>query len=74
MEEVTVTKNEKYEGIVTIDGEKFDTANFSEIAKSQLNNILFVNEQILQKQNEIAVADSARIMYKSVLKTELQNS
>ena len=59
------------DNVITLDGKNFHVANFSEEAKSQLDNLQFVNEQIMQKNNELQIADSARIMYASVLKKEL---
>ena len=59
------------ETVVTLDGRDFKLENLSAVAKSELENIQFVNEMILQKNNELQIADSARIVYTSVLKTEL---
>ena len=56
---------------VTIDGKKFDKAKLSTVAQNQLDNLKFVNEQIMQKNNELQIADSARVVYASVLKSEL---
>jgi hypothetical protein len=61
----------KEDDVITIDGKEFDAASLSEQAKVQLYNLKFVNEQILQKNNELQIADSARIMYISVLNEEL---
>ena len=57
--------------VMTIDGKEFDISSLSEQAKAQLDNLQFVNEQILQRNNELQIADSARIMYRSVLDKEL---
>ena len=62
------------EKIVTIDGKDFDFKNLSRQAKARLDDLQFVNEQILQKNNELQIADSARIMYLSVLMEELNKS
>ena len=59
------------DNVITIDGKEFDATSLSEKAKAQLDNLQFVNEQILQKNNELQIADSARIMYISVLNEEL---
>ena len=56
---------------ITIDDKEYRTSDLSEEAKAQLVNLQFINEQILQKNNELQVSDSARILYKSALKTEL---
>ena len=56
---------------ITIDGKKFDKAKLSNVAQSQLGSLKFVNEQIMQKNNELQIADSARVVYAAVLKSEL---
>jgi hypothetical protein len=66
---VEETTNE--DNLITIDGKEFSISSFSEQAKAQLDNLQFVKEQIMQKHNELQIADSARIMYISVLKKEL---
>ena len=57
---------------VTIDGREFDLTNASEEAKAQLSNLQFVNEQILQRNNELQIALTAKLAYSSALKRELQ--
>ena len=59
------------DNVITIDGKEFNATSLNEQAKIQLDNLQFVNEQILQKNNELQIADSARIMYISVLNEEL---
>jgi len=56
---------------ITIDGQEFDLTNMSEEAKAQLNNLQFVNEQILQRNNELQIAQTAKIGYSRALKREL---
>ena len=56
---------------ITLDGRSFDASNLSKFARDNLDQLLFANKQILQKNNEIQIADTARIMYLSVLKLEL---
>ena len=48
---------------LTIDGVDYDLENLTENAKLQLVNIQFVDTQLLQLENEWAVADTARIGY-----------
>ena len=43
----------------------------SDNAKAQLGNIQFVDAQIQQLNNELAVSDTARIGYTNALKGEL---
>ena len=57
---------------ITIDGEEFDLRNASEEIKAQLNNLQFVNEQILQRNNELQIAETAKIGYSRALKRELE--
>ena len=56
---------------ITIDGQEFDLTNASEAAKAQLRNLQFVNEQILQRNNELQIAQTAKIGYSRALKREL---
>ena len=57
---------------VIINGEEFEISNPSDEAKAQLANIKFVDEQILQKNNEIQIAETAKIGYSRALKRELE--
>lgn len=57
--------------IVNVDGKEYSLDTFSEGARAQLENIQFVDEQIQQLNNELAVADTARIGYMNALKREL---
>ena len=56
---------------ITIDGQDYYLANASEEAKAQLRNLHFVNEQILQRNNELQIAQTAKIGYSRALKREL---
>lgn len=56
---------------ITENGDEIDTSNLSTQGKAQLANLHFVNAQITQKNNELQIADSARIVYSHVLKAEL---
>lgn len=60
--------------VITIDGAEYNSSNLTDLAKSHLYNLSFVNQEILQRNNELQIADSARIMYLSVLKTELSST
>ena len=57
---------------ITIDGEEFDLSNASLEAQAQLKNLQFVDEQILQRNNELQIAQTARIGYSRALKRELE--
>ena len=56
---------------IIIDDTEFDLTNANAEAKAQLVNIQFVNEQILQRNNELQIAETAKIGYSRALKREL---
>ena len=57
--------------MVTIDGIEYKLDDLSDNAKAQITNIQFVDLQLQQLSNELAVSDTARIGYTSALKNEL---
>ena len=57
---------------VTIDNIEYDLANASDEAKAHIANLQFVNEQILQRNNELQIAETAKIGYSRALKRELE--
>jgi hypothetical protein len=59
---------------ITVDDVEYDIESLSDPAKAQVSNIRFVDTQLLQLNNEWAVADTARIGYTNALKAELDNS
>jgi hypothetical protein len=62
------SKNDKS---ISIDGINYDLDKLSDAVKEQLANIQFVDAQIQQLHNELAVSDTARIGYTRALKAEL---
>ena len=68
-----MAKKEK-EQKVTVDDVEYSLDKLSENAKSQIINIQFVDNQIQQLRNELAVSDTARIGYANALKSELSKS
>ena len=56
---------------ITIDDVKYNLDELSDSVKTQLGNIQFVDAQLQQLNNELAVSDTARIGYTSALKGEL---
>ena len=56
---------------ITIDEVEYNLSDLSDNAKAQLANIRFVDAQIQQFNNELAVADTARIGYLDALKQEI---
>ena len=65
-----MAKNEKSDRI-TIDDVEYSLSDLSDNAKAQLANIQFVDAQLQQLNNELAVSDTARIGYTNALKGEL---
>ena len=59
---------------ITIDGQEYDVANASESVRIQLENLQFVNDQILQRNNELQIAETAKIGYSRALKREIEKS
>lgn len=64
----------KDSAVVTIDGKEFSLGDLSEAAKSQISNVQFVDGQILQLQNELAISSTARSGYLAALKVELSKN
>ena len=58
-------------GTVKLDDVEYDVSNPSEAVRAQLANINFVDELILQKNNELQVAQTAKIGYSRALRREL---
>ena len=56
---------------IKIDDTEYSIDELNEKAKSQLVSIQFVDNQLQQIRNELAVADTARIGYRNALKNEL---
>ena len=56
---------------ITIDGNDYSVSELSENTTNQLANIQFVDEQIQQIRNKLAMADKARLEYNDALNIEL---
>ena len=56
---------------ITIDDQTYNLDEMSEAARAQLQNLQFVNEQLLQRNNELQIAQTAKIGYTLALKREL---
>ena len=56
---------------LTFDGNEYSIEDLSEGAKQQVLNIQFVDERIQQINNELAIADTARIGYSHAIKNEV---
>ena len=57
---------------ITIDGVEYDTDTLSDQAKATIGSLQFVDAQMQQLRNELAIADTARIAYARALKGELE--
>jgi ligand-binding sensor domain-containing protein len=57
---------------ITIDSTQYDLDSLSRTARETIASLQFVEAQIQQKQNEWAIADTARIAYSNALKRELK--
>ena len=57
--------------LITIDGTEYRVSELSERAKQHIASIQFVDAQMTQINNELAVADTARIGYTAALKAEM---
>ena len=59
---------------VTIDGREYDADQLSESAKSQLVSIQFADQKINQLQQELALVQTARNAYFTVLQSEIKTN
>lgn len=57
---------------ITVDGIEYNTEDLSDNGKAQLASLQFLEVQMSKLQNEIAVFQTAKNAYISVLKAELQ--
>ncbi|MDB3861680.1 DUF6447 family protein [Paracoccaceae bacterium] len=57
--------------IIAIDGVEYDLDNLSDNSKAQIASIQFVDAQIQNLNNELAIADTARMAYTNALQAEL---
>ena len=64
--------NKKSKNVITIDNKEYELDKLNDAAKTQLDNLKFVEERITQLQNEWAVSDTARIGYSKALEKELK--
>lgn len=56
---------------ITVDGVEYKIDDMSDAARTQVMNLRFVTERIQQLNNELAVADTARMGYSAALKREV---
>ena len=68
-----MTEDDKKQKI-TIDGKDYKLDDLSDAAKAQVSNIQFVDAQLQQLNNELAISDTARIGYTNALRSEVQST
>ena len=56
---------------VMVDEVEYDTDALSKEARAILGSLLFAEQGLAQRKNELAVADTARLAYRAVLKKEM---
>jgi hypothetical protein len=57
---------------ITIDGTDYELDSLSQTARETIASLQFVDEQIQQKRNEWAIADTARMAYSAAMKRDAQ--
>lgn len=67
-------KEDKTPNSITVDGTEYDLGKLSNTAKDQISNLSFIDNQLQQKQNELAISDTARLAYTHALKKELESN
>ena len=60
--------------IIKIDNLEYNSEDLSDAGLSQLNSLQFLETQMLQLQNEIAVYQTATNAYLAALKSDIENS
>ena len=58
--------------VIKIDGVEYSIENVTAEIDAQLQSLQFVNEQILQRNNELQVLDTARLSYIAAFKQEIE--
>lgn len=59
---------------ITIDGTAYALDSLSEAARDTIASLQFLDAQVQQKNNEWAIADTARLAYSGALKREMFKS
>ena len=58
--------------LIKIDGVEYNIKSITQEINIKLQSLQFVNEQILQRQNDLQVLDTARLSYIAAFKQELE--
>ncbi len=56
---------------ITIDGEEYLLSALSDEAKSQITNLKFVENEIMQLKAKLAIASTAKLAYQAALKNAI---
>jgi len=64
-------KSTPKEQTITIDGQQYAAKDLSDAANAQLTNIRYVDREIEEAKNRLAMLQAARQFYASVLSKEL---
>jgi len=59
------------EQTIKIDGQDYNLADLSESARNQLVNLRVTDQEIARLQQQMAIAQTARVAYANALKSEL---
>ena len=62
------------EQTITIDGQNYNLADLSDAARNQLVNLRVTDQEIARLQQQMAIAQTARVAYANALKAELPGS
>ena len=66
-----MSENQTADTSITIDGKSYDLDQLNEAARAQLANIRYVDREIEDVKNKLAVLQAARQFYAGVLNKEL---
>lgn len=58
---------------ITVDGTEYDTDTLSEDAKTQVQNVVFCDQKIVDLRNELAMIQTARNLYARNLAERLKD-
>jgi len=59
---------------ITVDGIEYNTEDLTDNGKAQLASLQFLEAQMRQLKNEIAIYETAKRGYAAALKTELEKT